>query len=103
MINEKHIEFLVIIASLKRKEQIIALLHHHNAHMIKTIHAKGSIHANMARDIFGFIPDEKKVVATCLVNCETDEAIINAVNRDLDFAKVNTGIAFTIPVEGLLY
>jgi hypothetical protein len=52
-------------------------------------------------EILGFVPEENKVVVTCILTQEAVEGILETLKRDFHFDKPNTGIAFTIPISGI--
>ena len=53
--------------------------------------------------MFGLVPEENKVVITCLLPSEKSDALLDMLVEKFNFDKPNTGIAFTIPVEKLSY
>lgn len=100
---DNHIVFFIVIADRKSGEGIVALLKEHNVRIVNTIYGQGSVQATAFQDVFGFMPEENKVLATCLMPKEKVREVIDALNLHYHFEKPNTGIAFTIPVDGLSF
>lgn len=103
MDHDKQIDFLVIIADRKKKDEIVALLVREGAKVINTLYGKGSVKGSSVQFAFGFVPEEHKIIATCLMPNKKSDAVLDALNMDFHFNRPNTGIAFTVPVEGLSY
>ena len=103
MVNEKQTVFLVVIADRKKKEELLRLLLQRGAKLINTIYARGSVNASSIKEVFGFITEEHKVIITALLLQNTSNELLDDLIDRHNFNKPNTGIAFTIPVEGLSY
>ena len=103
MSPRKHIVFIVIIAARNKKDEIIELLAKNEAQLINTTYARGSTKASSLLSAFGLVAEEGKVLSSGLMPGEKADKLIDLLNREHDFSKLNTGIAFTIPVEGLSY
>lgn len=99
----KHLVFLIIITDRKKKDEIVSLLNQSCAKLISTIYGKGSVKAGLVKDAFGFVPEENKIIATCLLSGEKAGALIDTLNKDFRFDKPNTGFAFSLPVSGLSF
>jgi len=52
---------------------------------------------------FGFETEQGKVLISCLIKKEKAEELTEVLYRDYNFNKPNTGIAFGISVEGLVF
>ena len=103
MSSKKRIVYVFIITARQKKDVILELLTQQEAQLINTVYAKGSIKANSLLSAFGLVADECKVISTCLLPVERADRLIELLNTEYDFMMPNTGIAFTIPVEGLSY
>jgi len=103
MEHTKQIRFLLIIADRKKKDKLLTSLLSTGARVINAIYAKGSVNAGSFQNVFGFVPEENKIVLTCLLPREKSDETLKMLVRDFHFDKPNTGIAITIPVEGLSY
>lgn len=95
------IEFLTLIAGRKHKAALLDALSEAGGHLINVVYGKGSLKAGYLRDMLGLVPEENKVVITCLLPCDKTEAVLDMLVKKFNFNKPNTGIAFTIPVEKL--
>ena len=100
---KNRIAFLIIIAERKKKDELLPLLMQTGARIINTVYGKGSVRASTFMDILGFIPEENKIIITCLIPKEKSDSLLETLNEEYSFNKSNTGIAFTIPVEGLSF
>lgn len=100
---EKHIVYLMVIADRKKKDEIAAVLCQNSARVNLAMYGEGSVKAGTVQKVFGFVPEQHKVIVTCLLTQERADAIIQILNTEYHFYKPNTGIAFTIPVDGLSY
>ena len=45
------------------------------------------------------LPEENKVVITCLLTRGQSDAVLRMLVEKFDFDKPNTGVAFTVPVD----
>ena len=97
------LQYLVIIGNTKLKEKFSALLHENGAHSINTIYGRGSIGKSIFAQAFGLDYDQKKAVISCLIPTENAEKVIEILYKDYNFNKANTGIAFSVPIQKLLF
>ena len=100
---DHHLDFFVIIAGQKEKKALVTLIIQIGARVINTIYGRGSIKANSFTDVFGLVPEENKIIITSLISSDKSGNLIEILNKEFNFNKPNTGIAFTIPVKGLSY
>jgi hypothetical protein len=99
----KSLQYLVIIAEQKKKNKFLTLLSDHGAKGIETVYGHGSMSPSAIAAAFGFEAEQGKVLITCLVKTETAKTLIDILYREYHFNKPNTGIAYTVPVEGLAF
>jgi len=99
----KQIRFLLIIADRKKKDELLTKMLDIGAKIVNTIYAKGSVNAGSFQNVFGFVPEENKIIVTCLLPREKSDEALKMLISEFHFDKPNTGIAITIPVEGLSY
>ena len=97
------LQYLMIIAEQKKKKKFQALLYEHGAHGIETIYGYGSTSPRTFAAAFGFDARQGKVLISCLVKTDDARDLINILYNEYKFNKPNTGIAFTVPVEGLSF
>jgi hypothetical protein len=98
----KHgVDFLTLIAGRKRKDEILKFLLDSGCHLIDVVYAKGSVQAGYFRDMLGLVPEEKKILVTCLIAGNLSGRLLDGLIKQFNFDKPNTGIAFTIPVDKL--
>lgn len=95
------VDFLTLVADRKRKEEIIKFLIDSKCHLIDVVYAKGSVQSGYFRDMLGLVPEEKKVLITCLIASDLTDQLLNQLVLKFNFDKPNTGIAFVVPVEKL--
>ena len=102
--RKKKISFLLLISGRKQKEGLLTFLADMEASVINISYGKGSVKSNSSLiELFGFVPEENKVVITCLLSQDKASEVINRLEKKFDFNKPNTGIAFTINAEGLSF
>ncbi|MEA5013050.1 MAG: hypothetical protein VB099_00675 [Candidatus Limiplasma sp.] len=99
--NSDNIRFFVVIADRKKKGALLEALCQVGCKMVNSLYAKGSVSASAFMDAFGFAHEENKVLITFLLPGEKADAALDLLTKQFHFNKPNTGIAFTIPVEGL--
>jgi len=97
------IEFLMVIAGRKQKEELLKEISRVGGRLLNIIYGKGSVKSSYLIDAFGLVPEENKVVITCLLNSKKSNEMIKSLTDKFNFDKPNTGIAFTIPVDKLSF
>lgn len=97
------LQYFVIITGQKQKNKYVSLLVEHDGQGIETKLGKGSVNAGLLATAFGFDVEEGKAMISCLIPSEQAVKLIQTLYNDYGFSKPNTGIAFTIPVEGLAF
>ena len=102
-VQMKGIQYFVIIAEQKKKKKFLALLNDYGARAIETVYGHGSMSPSAIAAAFGFEAEQGKVMITCLLKNDCAKALINVLYQDYKFSKPNTGIAFSIPVEGMAF
>ncbi len=95
------IVFLVLIAGRKQKEELLQALSEAGGRLINVVYGKGSVKAGYLKDMLGLIPEENKIVVTCLLAGDKTDGIFDMLVTKFHFDKPNTGIAFTIRVDKL--
>ena len=104
--NDTHtnaLQYFVIIAEQKKKDKFLSLLGDHGARGIETVYGHGSMSPSAIAAAFGFEAEQGKVLITCLVKTENAKELIDILYNDYNFKKPNTGIAFTVSVEGMAF
>ena len=97
------IEFLMIIAGRKLKEDLLKALSENGGRLFSVVYGKGSVKSSYLIDALGLVPEENKVVITGLLPKKKSEEIVRMLTEKFDFDKPNTGIAFTVPVDKLSF
>lgn len=97
----EHISFLVIVAGRKQKDALLNILLTMECRIVNTLYGKSSVRTGHLLEMLGFVPEENKVVITCILQKEKADGILEKLMRDFHFDKPNTGIAFTIPISGI--
>lgn len=95
------VEFLTLIVDRKKKEQILELLLHSGCHLVDVVYAKGSLGIGYFNDMLGLVPEEKKIMITCLIASNLSNPLLNQLVTKFNFDKPNTGIAFVVPIDKL--
>ena len=97
------LQYFVLIAEQKKKDKFLSVLADYDAKVIETIYSHGSMSPSLIASAFGFEAEQGKVLISCLVKTENAKELIDVLYNEYEFSKPNTGIAFTIPVEGLAF
>ena len=97
----EHIAFLVIVAGRKQKHALLEQLLQMECRIVNTLYGKSSIRAGHLVEMLGFVPEENKVVITCILKQEKVDGVMETLLGEFRFGKPNTGIAFTIPICGV--
>ncbi len=93
--------FLTLIAGRKQKGALLDALTETGGRLVNIVYGRGSVNSSYLQDMLGMVPEENKVVITCLLPGEKCDAMFEMLIRKFNFDKPNTGIAFTVPVEKL--
>ena len=94
---------MTIIAGRKIKDPLLDALVAGEGKLINVEYGRGSTHVSSLSEMFGFTPENKKVVIICIMRKEASEKMLEVLAEDFNFNKPNTGIAFTIALEGLSF
>ena len=100
--NDK-IAFMTIIAGRKQEDALLTALLEAGVHLINATYAHGTVRAGVLQSTLGLVPEKAKVVITCVLPGEKSNAIFAMLAEKFHFDKPNTGIAFTVPVDGLSF
>ena len=98
-----NVQYFVIIAEQKKKNKFLSLLSEHGARGIETVYGHGSMSPSAIAAAFGLEVEQAKVLITCLMKTQNAQDVIDILYKEYKFDKPNTGIAFSIPVEGLAF
>ena len=99
MESDYSIDYLTVIAARKHKDDVLKLLVNSGCHLIDVVYAKGSVQSGYFKDMLGLLPDEKKVLITCILTSNLTPQLLEQLVTKLNFNKPNTGIAFVVPVD----
>ncbi len=104
MENEnKALQYFVLICKNTKQKKFYEILQEYGAKNINTVSAHGSVSKSILLSAFGLESTDKKLMmCTLLPYCKASE-LIKVLYNEYEFNKPNTGIAYTIPVEGLLF
>ena len=97
------LQYFVLIAEQKKKDKFLSLLAEYDAKVIETVYGHGSMSPSVIATAFGFEVEQHKAIISCLIKTEKAKELIDLLYNEYNFSKPNTGIAFTIPVEGLAF
>ena len=105
MENQKieKLQNLIIVAKPKLKEKISTLLIENGGHSINTVYGHGSVSKSILAQAFGLEAEQKKVIISCLIKTESAKNLIDILYTEYNFNKPNSGVAFTLPVDGLMF
>lgn len=91
-----HNYFICIITSPTAEARISEHLTKLNAKIVTSMSARGA--ANNPTNIFHLV-DDKKQFMLAMISESNAVAMIDILDAEFEYGKVNTGIAFTIPIE----
>ncbi len=97
------LQYFVIIGSTKLRDKFCSLLKENGAHLVDIIYGRGSVGKSILAQAFGLDSDQKKAVISCLLPTENAKKVIDVLYNEFKFNKSNTGIAFSVPVQNLLF
>lgn len=100
--NEK-IVLMILIIGRNKKDAILTALLDANIHLINTAYGRGTVSAGYLTTVLGLVPEKNKAVITCVSTCVKIDSVLKMLNERFHFDKPNTGIAFTIPIDGLSF
>jgi len=105
MVNEcaDKIVFLTLIVGRKQKDAVLTALLGLGIHIIYTAYGKGTVKASYLQTTLGLIPEKHKAVITCVSTGTKADKVLQTLVEKFDLNKPNTGIAFTMPVDGLSF
>ena len=95
------LQYFVIIAEQNKKKAFLSLLDEYEARGIESVYAHGSMSPSAVAAAFGFESEQKKVMLSCLLKSKNAVQLMETLRKDHKFDMPNTGIAFSIPVEGM--
>ena len=101
--SAKTLQYYTVITSIKSKDPIIELLQQNGAKGINVTYGHGSAKKGVLAQAFGFDTEEKKLIVTCLIPTENAVTVTKTLYESFNFNKANTGIAFGIKVDALLF
>ena len=97
------LQYFVIIGNTKLREKFTNLLIENGGHSIDTIYGRGSVGKSILAQAFGLDADQKKAIISCLIPTENAKKVIDILYEEYKFSKANTGIAFSVPIQKLLF
>ena len=97
------LQYFVIIAEQKKKKKFLTLLDEYDARGIEVVYGHGSMSPSAIAAAFGFESEQGKIMITCLLRNEKAKDLISVLYNEYKFNKPNTGIAFSVSVEGLAF
>ena len=100
---DNNLQYLVIISKTKLKDKFMKLLNENGGKGLNTIYGKGSVSSSVLMQSFGLDSDTKRLFLQCLISSENAKNVLQILVEKYNFNKPNSGIAFTIPVQGLVF
>jgi len=102
-IKIKGLQYFIIITEQKKKDKYLAILSDFDAHVVDAVYVHGSVSPNVMSSVFGLDVNQGKIMISCLIKTDKAKELIEVLYNKYNFDKPNTGIAFSIPVEGLSF
>jgi hypothetical protein len=101
VVNE--IVLLVVVVDRKRKDDLTTLLSEAGGQLISTMYGKGPVKTGYLMEALGFVPEENRVVVTCLLPSEESGPMLETLIGEFGLDQQSAGTAFTVPVETLSF
>lgn len=95
------IDYVTLVTNRSQKDDIIDLLMSSGCHLIDVVYAKGSVKSGYFKDMLGLVPEEKKVLITCIIASNRTDHLFEGLITEFHFNEPNTGVAFVVPVDKL--
>lgn len=100
---KRKLQYFVVICNPKKQDIFTALLKEHGARGVSAVYGHGSAAVGSLARAFGFESVQEKILITCLVPSDNAAELIEILYREYNFDQPNTGIAYCVPVEGLMF
>ena len=94
---------MTVVGSRKKKIALLDALTERGAKLINVEFGLGSARVSSYIEVFGFDPEDKKVILICLMRRENAEKMFDVLYKEFHFDEPNTGIAFTLPLDKLVF
>jgi len=101
--NKQTLQYMVVIAGRNQKDQLLTAITEKGCHIINVFYGKGAAKAGYLMDALGLVVEENKILITGLLLNTKADIIFDMLINEFNFNEPNTGIAYVIPVEKLLY
>jgi len=102
-VNAEQNVFLIVVTERKKKDAMLVALLESGIHLINTLYGKGTVNERYFLNTFGLIPEKNKAVITCVATRAKADNVMDKLNTKHEFEKPNAGIAFTIPVDKVVF
>ena len=99
----REIVYMTVIAGRKEKSLLISELTGFGAALLTVVYGKGLAEYSSFLQALGLYHQHDKEVITCLIKEEKVDEVFEMLRVKFKFDKPDTGIAFTVKVEGVLY
>ena len=103
IISSADIVYFTLIAGRSSKDELLTAIMEAKGRLINIFYGKSSVKSRLLLDVLGFVPEENKVLITCLMRRENADRLLSVLKEEFDFKKPNTGIAFIIPIDKLSF
>lgn len=101
--NEFNLQYFVVVAKKNKKNKLLALLGANGACVLETVYVHGSLGPSIVKTAFGLDNNQSKVMISCLLKDSDAKNVVDIINKKYKFYKPNTGIAFSVLLEGLIF
>ncbi|MDR0220212.1 MAG: hypothetical protein LBI54_02270 [Lachnospiraceae bacterium] len=103
MSDSERLMMTVIIADRPQKDGIIKALLDRGVHIIETMYGHGTAHIGYIGHMLGLSQAKPKVVILSFEKKAKASEVLEMLLTDFHFGQPHTGIAFTVPIEKMVF
>jgi len=101
--DSEKIVFLTLIAKRERREELLTALSESGIHLVNTSYGRGFVDTGVLGKTFGLEKEARQAVLTCVSSQTKVDIFLNRLTGEYGFGDPDTGIAFTVRIEKIVY
>ncbi len=99
--TNSNLQHYVIVCDKKDKKKFLELVAAYSGVGVQTAYGRGSAKAGSFAKALGFETEEHKVLICAIMPTVKAQELTEVLKTKYDFQGANTGIGFSIPIQGL--